>query len=163
VALSVHAIDTREEILAVARARIGDSVALGSGERLPFDARAFDVAHLSMVVHHLEPGAVRQALSEAARVSRSGVIVNDLDRTWRSWAGAWLLSRTVTRNPYTRHDAPLSVRRGYHSDEVAELAAAAGLRVVGRWWDPWRHRYALALIHARDDPGHPAGGIHARR
>ena len=126
--------------------------ALGSGERLPFDARTFDVAHLSLVVHHLDPDVARRVLSEARRVSRLGVIVNDLERTWRSLAAAWLLSRTVTGNRYTRHDAPLSVRRAYHADEVVGLASRAGLREVGRWWDPWRHRYALALVDASRHP-----------
>jgi ubiquinone/menaquinone biosynthesis C-methylase UbiE len=156
VALSTHGVDMRDEILAVARERLGDDVTPGRGERLPFESGRFDVAHLSLVVHHLEPGAVRQALAEAARVSRLGVIVNDLDRTWRSWLGAWLLSRTATRNRYTRHDAPLSVRRAYHVQEVADLAEAAGLSVVGRWWDPWRYRYSLALVPSRALRAQPA-------
>jgi hypothetical protein len=64
------------------------------------------------------------------------------------WLGAWLLSHTTTHNAYTRHDAPLSVRRGYRAGELAQLAREAGLRDIGRWWDPWHHRYAFALARS---------------
>jgi hypothetical protein len=76
------------------------------------------------------------------------VIVNELDRTRRALAGAWLLSRVLTRNRYTRHDAPLSVRRAYRPVEVAELATEAGLVEVARIGGPFGHRYALAFVHA---------------
>ena len=66
-------------------------------------------------------------LGEMRRVARRGVVVNDLVRGWLGYAGAWLLSRAVTRNPLTRHDAPLSARRAYTRAEMVALAARAGL------------------------------------
>jgi hypothetical protein len=84
-----------------------------------------------------------------ARVSRLGVIVNDLERTRRFWIGAWLLSRVATRNAYTRHDAPRSVLRAYRSAEVAQLATRVGLVESARFHDPLRHRYAICFVRAR--------------
>ena len=49
---------------------------------------------------------------------------------WRGWVGAWLIGHLLTRNRYTRHDAPLSVRRAYRADEVAAMLRAAGLTPV---------------------------------
>ena len=60
-----------------------------------------------------------------ARVARLGIVVNDLDRTRLGWLGAWLIGRLLTGNPYTRIDAPLSVRRAY--------PAARYRTCFGRW------------------------------
>ena len=64
------------------------------------------------------------------RVARLGIVVNDLDRSRLAWLGAWLLGHLLTGNRYTRHDAPLSVRRAYRLDEAVALLRAAGLAPV---------------------------------
>ena len=51
------------------------------------------------------------------------MIVNDLDRGWLWWAGAWLMSHLLTSNRYTRHDAALSVRRAYRPRRDARVGA----------------------------------------
>ena len=102
-------------------------------------AGAFDVVHASLLVHHLEPPVARAVLTEMARVARLGVVLNDLVRRRRSWLGAWLLTRVMTR-----HDAPLSVRRAYTIAEMTALLAAAGLRVERRFDGLAGHRVALA-------------------
>ncbi len=95
--------------------------------RLPFADDAVDVAASSFFLHHLDPPDVVAALREMRRVSRGTVLINDMVRGWPSFAGAWLFSRIFTRNPISRHDAPLSARRSYTRAELREMAAAAGL------------------------------------
>ena len=68
------------------------------------------------------PDEAVRLLREMARVARLGVVVNDLDRSRLGWVGAWLLGHLLTGNRYTRHDAPLSVRRAYRADEMAATA-----------------------------------------
>jgi ubiquinone/menaquinone biosynthesis C-methylase UbiE len=111
---------------------------------LPFDDRAFDVAHASMVLHHLEPSDADVAIREMARVSRRGIVLNDLARGWLPWIGAWLLLNVLTRNRLTRHDGPLSVRRAYSLGEAKAMLAAAGLRVVHEESGLFGHRWAIA-------------------
>ncbi len=156
--LNVVAIDSRDEILDAAYERIGERadlhLVIARGERLPFEARSFDVAHTSLVLHHLEPDDAARLIAEMARVSRTGIIVNDLDRGWPNWLGAWLLGHLFTRNAYTRHDGPLSVRRAYRPAQVAQLAARVGLIEVARLHGFAGHRYAMAFVHAKppDEP-----------
>jgi SAM-dependent methyltransferase len=147
----VTGIDSRPEVLAAAA--LADPRVTGTGElalhvgearSLPFPDGAFDVAHASMLVHHLEPAVARAVLGEMARVARLGVVVNDLVRGRRAWLGAWLLTRAITRNRFTRHDAPLSVRRAYTVDEMTALLATVGLRVERRFDGVAGHRVALA-------------------
>src|SRR5207245_2887314 len=87
-----------------------------------------DVAHASLVLHHLEPEAAVALLREMRRVAGRGVILNDLARGRLAWLGAWLLAHLATRNAFTRHDAPLSVRRAYTRAEARELFERAGMR-----------------------------------
>lgn len=150
--LQVEAVDERHEILDVAFERVGDRPGLHlehtAGDRLAYGDGAFDVVHASLVMHHLEPPAALRLLSEMARTASVGVIVNDLERRRLAWLGAWAMTRVVTANRYTRHDAPLSVRRAYRPAEVAQLAMQAGLVEVARIGGFIGHRYALAFVHA---------------
>ena len=119
---------------------------LGDGRALPYPDGSFDVAHLSLVLHHLEPEAAVAMLREVRRVARLGVVVNDLARGRLALLGAWLLVHLFTANQFTRHDAPLSVRRAYTPDEIAELLGAAGLREIARKRGPFGHRWALVAM-----------------
>ena len=85
--LTVTGIDSRPEVLeaaAIAQPRVtatGElALHVGDGRSLPYPDGAFDVAHASLVVHHLEPDAARTLLREMARVARLGVVVNDVVR-----------------------------------------------------------------------------------
>jgi ubiquinone/menaquinone biosynthesis C-methylase UbiE len=150
--LTIVAVDSRDEVVELAAQRVGPRadlrVEVASGERLPFESGSFDIAHASLVLHHLEPDDAVRLLGEMARVSRTGIVVNDLDRTRRGWLGAWLVSHLLTRNRYSRHDASLSVRRAYRPSQVAQLAARAGLVEVRRHNGFAWHRYALTFVHA---------------
>ena len=117
---------------------------LGDGLALPFDDGSFDVVHCSLVVHHLAPGEAVALMGEMRRVARIGIVVNDLDRSRLGWVGAWLIGHLLTRNRYTRHDAPLSVRRAYRPPEMTELLRAAGLRPVRTFRGAFGQRYAIA-------------------
>ena len=77
---------------------------------------------------HLHAG--RPGVIQLRRVARMGVIVNDLVRSWHGYVGAWLVGHLLTRNPLTRHDGPLSVRRAYTRAEMEQLARDAGLGPV---------------------------------
>ena len=163
----LHAVgvDSRPEILAAAlRARhvdaTTDSVELhvGDGRRLEYADRSFDVAHASLVLHHLAPAVAVEMLREMGRVARLGVVINDLDRTRVGWVGAWLLGHVMTANRYTRHDAPLSVRRAYRPQETAAMLFAAGLRPVRVVRGAFGQRYAIAAVppsgHEHERTGH---------
>jgi len=151
--LRVEAIDSRPEVIEAARlARpaldgvAGLSLRVADGLALPYPDGAFDVAHCSMVVHHLEPAEAVALLREMARVSRLGVVVNDLVRGRLFWAGAWVMSHAATRNRLTRNDAPLSVRRAFSRAELRALAAEAGLDVVAEIDGVAWHRVAIAAV-----------------
>jgi ubiquinone/menaquinone biosynthesis C-methylase UbiE len=158
--LRVTALDSRPEVLAAAAlARPGlpsaESLILVVGDGRSIDAPdgSCDVAHCSLVVHHLEPADAVGLLREMTRVARRGIVVNDLVRARRHWVGARILTGLLTRNRYTRHDGPLSVRRAYTRPELRGLFRDAGLRVIAEVGGPAGHRVALAAVRATADGG----------
>jgi ubiquinone/menaquinone biosynthesis C-methylase UbiE len=151
--LDVTAVDDRAEVLAAARVadpRVNGAARLtlgqADGRSLPYPDASFDVAHCSLVLHHLEPTEVVRLLRELARVARLGVVVNDLARSRMAWLGARLLAALATRNRYSHHDGPLSVRRAYTIAEAHAMVAAAGLRPVTELAGLFGHRWAIAAV-----------------
>jgi ubiquinone/menaquinone biosynthesis C-methylase UbiE len=150
VELEVTATDSRQEVLDAALAvrpalgRVGGlALALADGRGLPWPDGAFDAAHSSMVIHHLEPDEAVAFLRELRRVSRRGIVVNDLARGRLNWVGAWLMTHTVAIGRYTRHDGPLSVRRAYTRREMEGLLREAGLAPSARFVGFAGHRYSI--------------------
>lgn len=150
---SVHVtgVDSRAEILDSARrvnpglANRGDvTLAIADGRSLPFADGAFHVAHASLVLHHLGEDEAVRFLGELARTSRLGVVINDLQRGTLEWLGAWLVLHAMTRNRFTLHDGPLSVRRAYTRADVGRLLERAELRPIAWHVGFAGHRWAVA-------------------
>jgi ubiquinone/menaquinone biosynthesis C-methylase UbiE len=132
---SVVGIDPNPEVLAVARRRAarqpGVTIVEGDVGGLPFEDGAFDVAHASLLLHHLAPEAAVAALEELRRVSRHGIVVNDLRRGALTMAVTLVSLAALARSRVTRSDGMMSVRRAYTVSELDRMTAAAGLTT--RW------------------------------
>lgn len=122
----VLATDASEVILRLASPTAVE-VAVADGRYLPFGDRSFDLVTCSLLLHHLDPAGAVELLREMWRVARRGIVVNDLVRNRLALLGAWLVCYLWSRNPLTRHDGPLSVRRSYTLDEILCLAGRAGV------------------------------------
>lgn len=98
---------------------------LAEATALPFRPRSADVLTASLLLHHLNPGAIVAVFLEMRAAARVGVVVNDLLRTRSSLVLVWLATRVFARTKMARHDGPLSVRRAYSAVELRALAARA--------------------------------------
>lgn len=103
------------------------------------DDEPYDIVHASLVLHHFPGGEAVRALDKMRRLSRYGVVVNDLQRHPVPWASLRIALSVVSRNRLVQNDGPLSVLRGFTRDELAALAAKAGLdRASVAWKFPFR-------------------------
>ena len=149
--LDVTATDSRQEVLdaaVVARPALanvrGLQLSIADGRRLPYPDDAFDVAHASLVLHHLDRDDAVSFLREMRRVARVGIVVNDLVRSRVAWLGAEVLVHTLARGRYTRHDGPISVRRAFTRRELDDVIAAAALTRIATEVGFAGHRVAIA-------------------
>ncbi len=125
----VVGLDLSAGSLRVARRAVGPRLvpAVGSLERLPFAAGAFDAGVAADVLEHVPdlPAAAR----ELARVLRPGgsLVFDTINRTLWAWFAAWWGAERVVRLvPRGTHDWRLFIR----PDELGRLLAANGLVAV---------------------------------
>jgi SAM-dependent methyltransferase len=147
----VTAIDSRPEVVEVARRRLRKVPAVtvleGDALALPLPDLSVDVAHASLLLHHFDEADAVAALREMARVSRRGVVINDLRRGLIPYLLTWTTTMALARHRFTRHDGPLSARRAFTLPEVDRLLADAGLRVAWRS-STLQPRVATAAVRA---------------
>ena len=85
-----------------------------------------DYVHASQFVHHFPDEEVVPLLKHLLGLCQRGVVVNDLVRAPLAYLSTWLF--TLWTSPVFRHDARISVRRGFKVDELAELLRQGGLQ-----------------------------------
>lgn len=127
---------------------------VGDALDLPYPDDAVDVAHAALFLHHFHGDAAVRLLREMDRVSRHGILVNDLHRHPLAYLGIWALSRAASFSPMVQHDGPLSVRRGFRRADLQALAGAAGLPSAEVRWH-WAFRWTLSSLGGGQPPSRP--------
>ena len=107
----------------------GTASVSGDAMRLPFRNGAFDVVSCSLFAHHFDPPELPRFVTEALRVSRQAVLINDLVRTWLHLALVYL-GLPLFRSRLTWNDAPASVRRAYTVHEMRSILSEVPARRV---------------------------------
>jgi SAM-dependent methyltransferase len=103
---------------------------------LPFGRGSFDLVTASMFLHHFDHDGAVELLQSFRRIARRAVVVNDLRRHRLPWAFIKLFGFVTRRRAMFRHDAPLSVLRGFTVDELLRASRGAGVekpRIDRRW------------------------------
>jgi len=95
------------------------------------DAMTYDVVTCSLALHHFSELDALKVLRRACELSHDKVLVADLERTWFTWACVQAVTTVAARDPMTRHDAKLSVKRAFSYHELGDLAVEAGWRNFG--------------------------------
>jgi SAM-dependent methyltransferase len=93
----------------------------------------FDIVLCSLALHHF---AWREAVEILQRLSRLGeraVLISDLVRSVTGLLGVYLLTSTIFRDPMTKFDGRLSIRRAFSFAEMKRLAVEAD-------WEEFGHR-----------------------
>jgi ubiquinone/menaquinone biosynthesis C-methylase UbiE len=139
--VEVIAVDLRGEVLEItARNLTGTNhvtLLRADARAIPLGDGEVDVVHASLLMHHFDPDDAIIALAEMRRVSRLGVVINDLRRGLLPFAMTAATVLALSRARYTRHDGVLSARRAYTLSELDTLARRAGLSRAsrsGRFW-----------------------------
>lgn len=147
----VTAVDANPEVLGIARRATSQeprvTIVAAGAHALPFPDDAFDVAHGSLLMHHLDPSDAISALREMRRVARRGVVINDLRRGLLPLAATAVSVMALGRSGVTRADGVASARRAYTLPELDRLIAEAELRVTWRS-TPWMPRVVTVATGA---------------
>lgn len=103
---------------------------------LPFAENSFDVVHSAMFLHHFSQTEAARLMHTMHALCRRGIIINDLQRHPFAFYSIKWLTRLFSRSAMVRHDAPLSVLRGFSKTDLQGVAAAGpvGRHTICRRW-----------------------------
>jgi 2-polyprenyl-3-methyl-5-hydroxy-6-metoxy-1,4-benzoquinol methylase len=142
--LQVHAIDHHPETVRLAQqtCRAYPEIVVSQRDMADLRGENADYVLASMFLHHFRDDDVPAVLTRLLAQCRDAkthtgtpsgflkdgpkVVINDLLRTPLAYAGTWLFS--LVASPVFRHDARLSVRKGFTIPELHRLLALTGLR-----------------------------------
>lgn len=146
VALMITLVDVTEEACAEAHQLYIDEprvqVIRGNLFTLP-EARA-DIVTSTQLLHHFSEEELPHAVASMLRAARLGVVVNDIHRHWIAWTAVWLATRAISSNRYILNDGPLSVAKGFRSQDWKRLKQALGIHQLMYSWRPL-FRYAVVI------------------
>ena len=101
----------------------GDHSVVADALALPFPDGSFDVVSCSLFAHHLESPELKHFATEALRVGRCALLINDLIRH-RLHLGLVYAGFPLMRSHISRVDGVASVRRAYEPEEVRQLLSS---------------------------------------
>lgn len=104
--------------------------------RMPVKDNSCDVVHVSLFLHHFTEEEIVCLLKKFIRICRTGIIINDLQRSYFALIGIRVLTVLFSGSELVKYDAPLSVRRGFKKNDLVRLFAECGIRnyVIKRKW-----------------------------
>lgn len=127
--------------------KAGNPKIVGDAFLLPFPARSYDFVFSSLFLHHFSDDQVVELFRGFKSVARRAVLAIDLERGPLAYyfipATRWLLGW----HDISMYDGPVSVRASFKKNELASLAARAGLEGARvRVHRPWSRLSLVAAV-----------------
>lgn len=97
------------------------------GDACTVASTGVDVVVSSLMTHHLEDPEIVTLLSWMDRTAARGWFINDLARGPKAHFLFGQLARVMRWHRFVQHDGPVSIRRGFRSDDWLRLLAAANV------------------------------------
>jgi 2-polyprenyl-3-methyl-5-hydroxy-6-metoxy-1,4-benzoquinol methylase len=135
--------------------RSGVAAVIADANAPPLAPKSVDVVTVSQVLHHLPRAAAVRCIRACDVLARRLVVLADLRRSRVAMAGVWAACIGLGMDRVTRHDAVVSLRRGYTRGELNAMLEEAGAPVVATYRPGFR-------IVAAWEP-RPARDVHAHR
>jgi SAM-dependent methyltransferase len=90
-------------------------------------AQNSDLILSALVTHHMRDAEIIAFLRWMERTARRGWFINDLLRSARAYRFFQLFSRIMRWHPFVQHDGPVSIRRGFRTEDWHRLLTAADI------------------------------------
>jgi 2-polyprenyl-3-methyl-5-hydroxy-6-metoxy-1,4-benzoquinol methylase len=101
-----------------------------------------DIIHCSLFCHHLTNDQLIELFIHMNRYTKSGAVINDLQRHWLAYYSIKFLTRVFNGSSLVKNDAPISVLRGFRKAELENVIQSAGIKDVTVEWK-WAFRYLI--------------------
>lgn len=105
-----------------------------------------DIIFSSLFCHHFSDEELVAQLQWMKQNSVLGFFINDLQRHLLAYHSIRWLTSLFSKSYLVKHDAPLSVARGFHKKEWQHLFTQAGINSYKIQWQ-WAFRYLITSSH----------------
>jgi 2-polyprenyl-3-methyl-5-hydroxy-6-metoxy-1,4-benzoquinol methylase len=142
--IEITAVDLQQATLELAKERSGSypEITYVAGNVLDFEPSSpVDFVFCSLALHHFSDEEAGTLVRQTGLMTRGNILFSDLERTDLGMIGVYALTALVFREPMTRFDGRLSMRRAFSFEEMRRLARAAG-------WSRFGHRRFLICRQA---------------
>jgi 2-polyprenyl-3-methyl-5-hydroxy-6-metoxy-1,4-benzoquinol methylase len=112
-------------------------------KKISFQSRPH-IIFCSLLCHHFNDGELIQMFRWMKENSHFGFFINDLHRHPFAYHSIRLLTSLFSKSYLVRHDAPLSVLRGFKKAELQTLLEAAGITKYTIQWK-WAFRWLVIV------------------
>lgn len=101
-----------------------------------------DIIFSSLFCHHFSDDELIEMLRWMNRYSKKGFFINDLHRNSFAYYSIKFLTQAFSKSYMVKHDAPLSVKRGFLKKDWESLLTKAGIRDFQIEWH-WAFRWLI--------------------
>lgn len=101
-----------------------------------------DIIFSSLFCHHFSNSDLVKQLKWMQQNCQVGFFINDLQRHWFAYYSIKWLTNLFSKSRLVKHDAALSVARGFHKPEWFQLLKLANLKNISINWK-WAFRYLI--------------------
>ena len=150
--LNITGIDIKQECIDFAKSRKGFAGNVNwitsDYKKVFFDTKP-DIIFSSLFCHHFTDDELIFQINWMKQNSAIGFFINDLQRHFLAYYSIKLLTSLFSKSYLVKNDAPLSVARGFHKNELKELCCKAKVFGAQVSWK-WAFRYIVIYKH---EPG----------
>lgn len=109
-----------------------------------FTRKRFDIVMMNLFAHHLTDEQLIILMKQLKNQTRVALIINDLHRHWVPYFAIKYLTRLLPCSHLIKHDAPLSVRRGFTKKELRAMLYQCGFHSFDISWF-WAFRWRVII------------------
>ncbi len=109
-----------------------------------FDVSGYDVLTCTLFTHHFQTAQLSILIKKWVDQVKVGIVINDLHRHPFAYYSIKILTSFFSRSSMVKHDAPLSVLRGFSRNEWKEILHDAGINNYSLRWK-WAFRWELVI------------------
>jgi 2-polyprenyl-3-methyl-5-hydroxy-6-metoxy-1,4-benzoquinol methylase len=149
--LSIVGIDKNENCIEVAKklfdSRINTNWIVADYVTVNFEQKP-DIIFSSLFCHHFSENEIRFQLKWMKENCTLGFFINDLHRNRLAYYSILFLTNTFSKSYLVKHDAALSVAKGWRKKEWISLLALTNIQHYTISWK-WAFRYLILVQHAK--------------
>lgn len=146
IAINLHGIDLKQDCIEYAKEHLPSHLNFIQDDfrKIKNHLPKVDILHACLFTHHLTNQEIID-LIVFAKFQNCILVINDLERNPLAYFSIKWLTRLFSKSHLVKHDAPLSVLRGFKKREWREMITEAGASRFHIKWK-WAFRHQI-IIH----------------